>query len=248
MYRSKASRIAGYIFKSICMILIFGTIGILLWRVFSSGDPQSMKSVAVNDELCAAYEEHGEDRLTMYRCDLEETTSVINKNYGYFSVTRGLFIEEADQVQVTFRYNNSTIKHLKEDYGLETLPSRDEDLYDVTLYVAYDITPQDLTDNDGNDPESVKFVRYYPDECISDSKNLYNYRKFIFNGVDMTVSDTPVLAVYVDVYYKEDVNYDEEPYGTLIIYDYATKKEEFKLSGKDIEAIKVYAPKENDGE
>jgi hypothetical protein len=66
---------------------------------------------------------------------------------------------------------------------------------------------------------------------------VYNYRKFVFNGVDMTVTDTPVLSVYVDVYYKGDVNYDRDAYGTLIIYDYTLPKQEYALTRQDRNAL-----------
>lgn len=249
MYKSRGIRIVGYVLKAICMVLIFGTIGILLWRVFSSGDPASMKRVMVNDELKAAYEEYGED-MTMYRLNMEETTSVVNKNYGYFSVTRALFIEEAQQVQVNFRYNNSTIRHLKEDYKLSEMPSRDDDLYDVTLVVAYDLTPEDTSDNLKSEEGSVELVRYYPTKCESDKKNVYNYRKFIFDGIDMNVSPNSVLAVYVDIYYKGDVDYTKDSYGTLCVYDYITEakygREDFSFSAEDIKAIEAYKSEEND--
>ncbi|MBE6693523.1 MAG: hypothetical protein E7589_02005 [Ruminococcaceae bacterium] len=246
MYKSRGIRIVGYVLKAICLVLIFGTIGILLWRIFSSGDPESMNRLQINDKLCEAYGEHGED-LTMYWLELEETTSVVNKNYGYFSVTRALFIEEAEQVQVTFRYNNSTIKHLKEDYGLSEMPSRDEELYDVSLVVAYDLTPEDTSDNLKSEEGSVELVRYYPTSSESDKKNVYNYRKLVFDGVDMNASPNRVLAVYVDIYYNKDINYDKDSYGTLCVYDYITEekygRKDFEFSAEDIKAIKAYAPK-----
>lgn len=249
MYKGRGLRIAGYVFKAICVLLIFGTIGILLWRIFSSGDPAAVKGVMVNQKLAEAYDEHGED-MTAYWLNMDETTSVVNKNYGYFSVTRALFIEEAEQVQVTFRYNNSTIKHLKEDYGLSEMPSRDDQLYDVSLVVAYDLTPDDESDNLKSEEGSVELVRYHPTSFESHKKNLYNYRRFIFDGIDMNASPNRVLAVYVDIYYNKDINYEEDSYGTLCVYDYITEekygREEYRLSDSDVKEIKAYKQKETD--
>lgn len=241
MSKSVGGKIVKYTFKAIGLLLVFGTIGILLWRMFSSGNPKSMKTLMVNDATYAAWEAaNAEDReMVMYSQTLDDITRA-EHNYGYFSVTQTLFVEDADQVQVLFRYNNSTLRHLKEDYQLADVPERDEDVYDVTLYVAYDLTPLDTTDNAGNDPESVKFVRYYPSDMVSDQKNVYNYRKFIFDGVDMTVTENPVLAVYVDIYYKDDIDYDKEAYGTLIIYDYLAEKEVYELNGRDEDALKAF--------
>ena len=231
-------KIFKYFFKSLALILIFGTTAFFLWRVFSSGNPKSMEGLVVNETVHEAYLAVGED-MVIYSQEQDHITRA-EHNYSYFAVTDVKFVQDANQVQVLLRYNNATIRHLKEDYNLAEMPSRDEDLYDVTLYVAYDITPADKTDNDGNDPESVRFVRYHATGHTAGKKNLYNYRKFIFDGVDMTVTDNPVLAVYVDIYYRGDVNYARDPYGTLIIYDYASEKVPYDLSRRDLEALRSF--------
>lgn len=243
MRRSRTATAVKYTFKALGLILVFGTIGILLWRVFTAGNPKSMENLSVNDALVEAWNEaEAEGReLTIYTPvmpDGSQITSVVGKNYSYFAVTHNVFIEEANQVQVLFRYNNSTIRHLKEDYKLPEMPSRSDDLYDVTLVVAYDLTPSDTTDNDGNDPESVRFERYHATDSVAAKKNLYNYRRFTFDGINMNDPEAPVLAVYVDIYYKEDVNYDEDSYGTIPIYDYAAERTPYKLSGDDKKNLK----------
>ncbi len=236
-------KIAKYTVKAIGLVLVFGTTAFFLWRIFSSGNPKSMEGIAVNEPLYTAWQtaEAQDQALTIYAQDQDHITRA-EHNYSYFAVTDVKFIEEANQVQVLFRYNNSTIRHLVEDYDLPSTPDRAEDLYDVTLYVAYDLTPDDHSDDDGNAPESVRFVRYHATDCTADQKNLYNYRKFTFDGVDMTVTDNPVLAVYVDVYYKEAIDYDVDSYGTLIIYDYAAERIPYELSKSDLEALAEFQP------
>ena len=237
----KTLRIIKMIFKIIGLVLVFGTTMLILWRIFTSGDPQAVKTLLADDALKTAYTENGGE-LTAYRQELDNITRG-NHNYGYFCVTSGLFIEEANQVQVTFRYNNSTLRHLKEDYGLAAIPGRDEDVYDVSLVVVYDLTPDDTSDNSGTAegyaPGAVNIVRYHPEEepTLSHRHNVYNYRKYVFNGVDMTDTDTPVLSVYVDVYYKGDVNYEKDSYGTLIIYDYTLPKKAYDLTAQDKKAL-----------
>jgi len=124
-----------------------------------------------------------------------------------------------------------------EDYGLAEIPDRADELYDVTLYVAYDLTPDDLTDNAGNNPGSVKFVRYHATNSTPATSLLYNFRRLTFDGLDMTVTDTPVLAVYVDVYYLGDLDYEAEPYGTICIYDYLAENTYGTLDKKEISAL-----------
>ena len=242
---SLGGKIAKYALKAIGLLLILGTVGILLWRIFSSGDPQSMKTLYVDEKLHTAWQTaEGEGRdMVMYTQEYDNITRA-KHNYGYFSVTQTLFIEDADQVQITFRYNNSTIRHLKEDYGLAEIPDRAEELYDVTLVVIYDLTPADKSDNENQDPdvavESVKRVRYTPTEQYADTKNLYNYRKLVFEDVDLSNPDMPILGVFVDVYYKGDVDYEKDSYGTLSIYNYNYPKEAYRLTGKDKDALAGY--------
>ena len=228
--------------KTIGLTLVFGTIIFFLWRAFiSTIIPAEVDGLAVNAPLHAAWkaaDEAGEE-LTYFTQAQSETTSA-EHNYSYFTAKNVMFIEDANQIQVLFRYNNSTIRSLVEDYDLPAIPDRTSDLYDVTLYVAYDLTPADLSDNDGNNPESVKFVRYYPTTTESAQTVMYNYRHFTFDGIDMTVTDNPVLAVYVDIYYKEDIDYNKDSYGTLCIYDYASEKEYHKLDGDEVKALKEF--------
>ncbi len=235
-------KIVKYTVKAIGLTLVFGTTIFFLWRVFSSGNPADMENLAVNAPVYEAWQAAKAEgaELTVYAQEQDHITRA-DHNYSYFAVTDVKFVEEANQVQVLFRYNNATIRHLVEDYGLAETPDRAEDLYDVTLYVAYDLTPDVHTDDDGNDPASVKFVRYHATAHTADQKNLYNYRRFIFDGVDMTVTDNPVLAVYVDVYYKDDIDYEKDSYGTLIIYDYASERIPYELSKKDVERLENFS-------
>ena len=235
------TKIARLTVKAIGMILVFGTIIFFIWRAFiSTVVPAEVKYLSANTPLKEAYEAalaEGREVTVFYQESQYDTTTVRDKNYSYFTAKDARFIQEANQVQILFRYNNATIRHLVEDYGLAETPDRAEDLYDVTLYVAYDLTPTDITDNAGNDPASVKFVRYHATSSEPAQSLIYNYRRMTFDGVDMTVTDNPVLAVYVDVYYRGDLNYEAEPYGTICIYDYAAANTYGTLTKQEIEAI-----------
>ncbi len=236
-------KITKYTLKGLGLLLVFGTIIFFLWRVFSSGNPKELERLTPNaplrDAVLAA--EEAESDLTIWtQYQKDSITSVVDKNYGYFAITDAKFIDEAGQVQVLFRYNNITIRHLQEDYGLPAMPDRDEELYDVTLYVVYDLTPENTEDNAGNIPEAVHGVRYHASFSKADRKNLYNYRKLVFDGVDLTPEEHPILAVYVDIYYKEDIDYTKDSYGTLPIYFYDGEKEAYEPGKKEMAAIRNY--------
>ena len=241
---SRGFRITGKLIKFLFFLLIFSVIGVLLWRIFSSGDPSSMKSLTPNDKLAAAYEEKGDD-LYLFRQGQNMITSG-KENYGYFAVTDCVFIPEANQIQIVVRYNTATLRSLAEDYALETAPSRDEELFDVSLTVATDLTPDVTDDNAGNDPASVRFTRVHPTQVSADTKNLYNYRRLVFelDSAELSLSELLdsglLLAVYADIYYNQDIRYDEPAYGTLCLYDYLSEREDASLSGKERRALREY--------
>lgn len=225
-------------------LAIMAVITFLLWRIFSSGDPKSMKVIDVNDDLYEAYEAEGES-LYMFKQEQRSITSG-DDNYGYFAITDYRIIPDADQIQAVVRYNNSTLRATAEDYELDEVPAREDEVYDVTLLFAIDLTPNDPDDNSGNDAESVKFIRCHGEAVLLDTKNMYNYRKMIFDledaGLDISalMDEGLLLAIYADFYYVDDVDYEATPYGTLCLYDYKSVNMLTELEKADIKALEAY--------
>ncbi len=228
-------RIAGFIFKGLVSLLVITVIGILAFRIIDSKIvPSKVKTLTPNETLCEAYAEHGKD-LTIYYQDQGKYTRE-DKNYGYFANEGAVFIEEAQQLQVILSYNNSTLEHTKDDYFLPEIPSRDDEVYSVSLRIMYDLTPENKDDNDGNTESAVRYARIMPSlDPISHKKTLYNYRKFIFD--DVVIDDT-VIAVLLDVHYVGDVNYDEDAYGSLLLYHFEEENLEYKMTLADKNALK----------
>lgn len=241
---SRGVRITGKVIKGLFFAVIFSVIALLLFRVFSSGDPKSMRALTPNDALAAAYEREGED-LYMFRQEQRSITSG-ESNYGYFSVTDCVFIPEANQVQIVVRYNNSTLRSLTSDYDLAEVPSREEELFDVSLTFATDLTPDAEDDNLGNDPEGVRMTRVFPTSFEKETKQMYNYRRYVFDlgraGLSLSelVEEELLLAVYADIYYNEDIRYEESAYGTLCLYDYLSETLTVPLERSDKKALDAY--------
>ena len=59
-------RIAGRILKYFGIVLVFSVTGFILWRMFSSGDPASMKPIMVNKNTVAAYDASENGSLYMF--------------------------------------------------------------------------------------------------------------------------------------------------------------------------------------
>ena len=237
MARSKYKwRIAGFIFKAVCTLVIAAIVILLLWRMIdNNNDPREMDTVIGNTLLADAYAEKGDSLNTYYQEQSKFTRG--ENNYGYFAITQSLIIEDIDQIQFVFRYNNSTLKHTAEDYSLPSIPSRDEDVYDVTVTVMYDLTPENKDDNDGKTKDAVSFERFFASDMVSAKKTLYNYRKFVFDGI---VIDDSVIAVYADFYYVGDLDYNKTPYGSLLIYHEDEENIDYRLTRNDKAAIEAY--------
>ena len=216
-------RVFGRVVKWSISLLLCIVCGILIWRVFSSGDPKEVKYLMGNEALYEAYDEHGKDLILQYQ--MQDTITLADYNRGYFSITQYVFIPEARQVQLVFRYNNSTIKHLAQDYELEAIPDKSEDLFDVTLVTTVDRTPDKSEDN--ADTAQLTMERYYPTTFERTETSLHTYYRFIFDNVEITPD---MLYVFADIYYMGDLNYEERPYGTLCLYDDASEWVPYKLS------------------
>ena len=241
-------KITWKIIKLIFTLCIFTVIAILIWRMSSSGEPKEMKSVYPTASLAELYESNGDD-LYMFDQKQRSITSGDN-NYGYFAVTSYRIIPEIDQIEIVVRYNTSTIRNVSADYDLDEIPPRDTDMFDISLVFAKDLTPDDDTDNLGNDEESVEFIRCFGEVVMETEKNLYNFKKLIFDtssvGVDLCdmMDDGTLLAVYTDFYLDYasfEPDYDEKPIGAVCLYDYKSEDNKMKLSSKDIEAIEGFA-------
>lgn len=224
---SKVGKIIGWSFKALFWLVIIAINAIVLWRVFFSGDPSSIKPLLANENTAAAYEKYGNE----LRLEVQQQRTITES--GKFSVTDCVFIPEARQIQITVRYNNSTLKKLKEDYELSEIPQREQELFDITIVKTTDLTPDDKEDN--TDRSALREERFYPSgEPKEAYKTLYSYRKFIFD--DVTYEDA--VGMFVDVYYAEDVDYNETPYDALCIYDALMDMEERSLTAADKRVLK----------
>lgn len=246
----------GYIFKLIKSFfsLMVGTVillvvGVFVWRFITSAPPKELTSITPDGKIVAAYHDGSLELVTQEQNTITRT----EKNYGYFSVADVVFIPEIEQLQILVKYNDSTLKALKEDYaedfahlGEKEFPDSDKDWYDVTVVLARDLTPDNEEDNLGNDRESVELSRIQPTQVSGAChKDRYSYRRLVFDNVSI---DEPTLAVYADFYYVGDVAYNNEDfdiyedvaYGTLCLYTYADPTLEVKLTRDDIKAIENY--------
>lgn len=240
MSRPRAPRIAGKILRAILLAVVFAVTGLAVWRAcFSSGEPKAVRAMVANETLVGAYRAADGD-LHCYRQE-QATVTRAPSNYGYFSVTQCVFIPEAKQVQLVFRYNNSTLKHLAEDKGLQEIPPKSGTYFDVTLVKSTDLTPDDASDN--LDASTLATVRYAATgEPVRAETALYTYFRYTFDGIEI---DNLTVGVFADVCYLGDLStdgsgesvYPETAYGTLCLWDNESENLSYRLTKADRKAI-----------
>ena len=247
------------VFSILCGIVTFGVCAFMLWRVFSTGTPKKIDTISSNENLVSAYSEQGGD-LYMFK-QKQDTLTRAEYNYGYFGIPDYVFIPDANQLQLVFRYNNSTLKYLAKDKNLEEVPDRSGDYFDVSVVVYIDSTPNDLEDNyidltpenlDDNEyafSDVVSQVRFKGHVNAKDKTTLYNFYRYTFDFDEVAEGEEPVdlnellksgklSLVYADFYYNDELDYNNKPYGSLLLYNCEDEDRQVKLSYADKNALK----------
>ena len=211
----------------------FFVIAILLWRIFSGEAPQNMQELLFTDTTVQSLN-NSPDTFEVYHYKHKDNLT----SDGKFAASHIYYIPSENQVQVTVRYNNSTIKMLLEDYSLS-----DEPEFEPFVFT--------LTDGMGNTYTEYKY--------ISGTKNMYNYRRLVFDGIDLNslIVEEPAFNATEDevnefkeitkdkylilnIYYKDDVLLSD-PYGKLPVFDYSYYKENLDISKYTKKAQKTTA-------
>lgn len=234
-YVSPTARIIGRVLTWTFRAVIAAIIALVLWRVlFSARVPGAAKVLLVNDKTYEAYEVQGEN-LSMFTQTRDQLTRLETDKgvYGLFWVTQTRFLPEADQVQLLVRYNNSTLRYIAEDFKLDAVPDRRDDIIGVTLVVTTDPTPDDTKNGDSH---SVRYTATASPEIFETS--MYNYRKLIFDGIDL--NDPTLVDVTVHFHVTPYQDESDLPYGSLCIYSGDLPKEPEALTRRDRRALEQY--------
>jgi hypothetical protein len=243
--------VIGKILKFTFYAIIIGINGFLIFRMLSAGDPTVMETMMVNDRTAALWQKQGEEMeiLTQKQYLLSED--------GRFAQSNLRWMPDINQLQITVRYNNSTVKGLVEDFlmpetkeeGEEVVipepPNDDEDLFDITLVKVVNLTEEEKAEQDketleqdalGDEGESAPLrheVRYTYSASMPAEKLMYNYRRLIFDDIDLSDAE----ALYLEFYYRDAVDYTAEPYTELLIWHAQSLTRPYELTKHDIKAL-----------
>lgn len=233
----------GRVIKFLFVCLIVTVCVFMLWRIFAGGTPSDMKTLIPNEKLKAAYAEQG-DGLYIFKQHYDDITRA-EHNSGYFAVPEAVFIPDTNQAQIIFRYNNSTVREMATDYGLSEAPSREEDLFDVSLVLYIDLTPDNPDDNEDVNSEGLKKIRCLPSEERCERTTLHSFYRYSFDfddaeeevDIKQLMEEGLIIAIHAEFYYNGDLDYNETPYGALNLYYHQRKNYQVDLSSKDKKAL-----------
>ncbi len=178
--------------KIIITVAVLSICGLFVLRVLLFDYyPSSMKDPYMSDDLMAVMTEGEAEAFTQ---DLGTKYDGTRKGYYFFEHL--LCIPEAGELQVTVRFNDSTLGAMEERYKLEEGSLK------------------------GDDPRVSYVLRLASGETLSPKAILekdilmYNYRRLVFGDIDFETSG----YIYLDVYFGDvDVTVDT-PFCSMHIF------------------------------
>ena len=191
-------KIISRILKWTCYAVIFLVAALLIGRiVLANYYPPAMQSYYVTDAMrAAATPDHVP---TVYRQGLRISYDDHDDGkYARFMASNQYYCPELGELQITLRYNNSTLERIKEDFELDAIPENTEDLFVFAI-----------SDNNEKHTTAVAHMEV-------DHKFMYTYIKLTFTGIDFISEESGWARV--EICYKDAVNFDK-PYGTIPVWE-----------------------------
>lgn len=163
-------RVIGFkVFRISFTVMVFGLIGLIVFRSVVSKLPEEMKEYVWTENSVSAFQSDEDFNIYHYI-----TTNSFTKD-RMFAISNIYHTPASSQIQVSVRYNNRSLNYLKEDYPNKALPEGE-------IYVFV------LRDNFGKTYSDYSYTKF--------DKSSYTYRKLIFDSVDMEDVSALYLDIY----------------------------------------------------
>jgi hypothetical protein len=206
---SKAGKVAKISFKVVILGISLFIYSFFIFRLCSTQEaPKSVSSIVWNETTRAAYQANPDE----FQILSQEPSTFITDN-GRFWISDVVYLPQAKQLQLTIKYNDSTLKYLKEALTKQQAEAQttqndggaDQPLPEIVLPdEPFDYS---LLDNSG--------VRYHEYTSAADRAQNYNYRRLVFENIEIPEH----AAYYVDMYYVGAIDYSAIPYGSLMAWN-----------------------------
>ncbi len=219
--RFTPAKIIKFIFKLIATLIIVTTFTLLIGRMLLMRIPRAFTGVSATQGIVATvnggtFDAVMQEPLESFSDNGKDENGKLQR--GWYHVSNVALSESAGEVQLTVRYNSrSTVNTLMEKYALTERPTGE-----VFVYI--------LSDDKGNVYTDYVFA--------AKSRLLYEFRRVVFTGVDLTEVET----LYLDVFWREDVSKDGLMSASIEIYEstYGVEiPESDELSGKNLTFIEA---------
>ncbi|MBE6655583.1 MAG: hypothetical protein E7609_01775 [Ruminococcaceae bacterium] len=178
-----------------CLCLVFGAV---IFRIYIAEHyPKDTVRMVFTDALTEYYESHSgvikaETQNIRFPYDSADD--------GNFFASGLIVVRDAGNLQVTVRYNESSLPKVAAFYKLAETPEPDEGLFRYTLTASYNTTA-----------EGGEYRTYEAGYLSEDDAYMYRYGKLVFDGVDFEGA----AWMRVDIYYGEEA----EPFGHICVYE-----------------------------
>ncbi len=152
---------------------------------------------------------------------------------GYFSVFGFYYSPDTKEVQVTVRYNDSTLNKLQ---------TNDIDFFMYTVDTSGEPVVPETDPITGEPVESVRLHQGYPigdiiapsaEYTLTDESLFYNYEKLVFEGIEIDSNTNVIVSLCLAG------NSDEEK-AVLAVHFAEQPMEDYELSDDDREALATY--------
>lgn len=178
----------GKFFKSIGMLLIAAVYVLLIGRMLLARPVGEMREYLWTDKS-AEYFNASPDDFKPMKQQLEQ---VIDDN-GYYHISKLAYIDDIGELQITVRYNNSTLEKLDGFYS---------DRVDAGESFVFT-----LTDDSGKLYDTYKYA--------SSENFIYNFRRLVFENVDIASAN----KLYLNVFYANDISSSSPMFVSFKVYD-----------------------------
>ncbi len=232
-----------FAFKVFFLALIIFIYGFFILRICTSEPEQS---VIWTEKTVEAYESD-KDGFVIYTQEPQvfiaeyDSDKQTGFNLSVFDIS---YIPSAKQLQVTVRYNKSALPQIKEKYSAyDPETNQDPFVYSLLLQTGERIT--------GYSYKASKTNRYYFRYLVFDNVDLdaYTLREYTSENAAVVDDDGRIIAhetdgngnkilyekdeatgkyivynvnyIYLDAYYIDNVNFEETPDATLMVYNRA---------------------------
>ena len=196
--RSPLSKFIYYFIKAVIAAVVIGTFVLIFGRIQLMNLPKSFKDITLTEAIQTTIDSETFDAVS------HDPASGYDEE-GWYNISHVAMSETAGEVQLTVRYNSrSTVNVLMEKYALTERPAGE-----LFVYI--------LADSNGNTYTDYTFA--------SASRPLYEFRRIIFTGVDLTDAD----KLYLRVYYIGDVSAEGLMNASFTVYDSEYPSEDFSV-------------------